>query len=413
MAIQFDWSQVGQGALDSLPPQVSGAVETAKDFACGLYRNYDRWFGNIAPIDATGGAVRGLWEKICGPENLPPPATNPNGNPISGSDCACAGYVLQLGRRVPGNAPELLTGVTVLGPIYGIESELGASGGISHYVRHGLCSGGSLTGTQRTIFSFGPVGTECWLISATRSNPAAPCQAPAPQGGPIQPPAPSDQIQYRPLPAPGGLSVNVPVILIKPIAIANIAVEVNVQVGPINVEFSLGGVTINIGGGGQAPPWRLPQPPAPELPPGNDRPSPPPDEIGGGFDTINEKLDEVIEALEDVKDCACPPSPPFQVQQLGSGTGGVFNLPARTVFVRLVLTVLSGNAKIEFGNENSPDVYYAGWYSFGSAIAQGERKPISFQLNEYPWEEGCTTFNFNLRAGYEASVFALIEPELE
>ena len=142
------WDEVAAGGLQGLGETLSGAVETARSFACGLYRDYDKWFGNVAPYDATGGAIRGLWERIC-PDDLPPP--DDSQPPVAfGGECACAIY--RIHRRIVYPDQPAQEGATFpfTGPFYGIERESSSDGSAWFgYVRHGVCSNGQLTGTTR------------------------------------------------------------------------------------------------------------------------------------------------------------------------------------------------------------------------------------------------------------------------
>lgn len=413
MALQsFTWQEIADGALNAAPSVVSSAVQTAREFACGLYRGYDRWFGNTLPSTPAKELVRGVWEKIC-PDGLPPRPDGPV--PIPTASCACARYEPRARISLFGGNTFTNVYLPVTGPVYGVETEPSSDGTATFwYLAHAVCSNGQIVGRTRTSLLASDRRSTLSLVSLTRVDGGSECLSPAPPGQPPIVPPPSDEQQrFLPVPIPGLPGITVPVILVRPVVNVDLKPSVEIKVGPINVEFNAGGITVNIGNDSN-PPWGDPNSPLPELPDGQPRPpSTIPDEDGGGFDTVNDKLDDVLRRLKDIEECTCDEREPEQVVAIADGIGGLVALPAHTVRVRVTLTRFNELRKAEFGNNDSPDVRYAGWASFGRAEIQSARFPIDFEFNEYECPEWATTFNYNCRLGYEALVSAIVAPPVE
>lgn len=102
------------------------------------------------------------------------------------------------------------------------------------------------------------------------------------------------------------------------------------------------------------------------------------------------------EILEDIKECACDEETTVQSSVLGSGRGGKFTLPAKTVRVRVVITSLGSNVRLQGAEGTAPDVHFVGWYAFGSASMMGDRTSISFIENSFDCPEDSTHFAFSL-----------------
>lgn len=130
-------------------------------------------------------------------------------------------------------------------------------------------------------------------------------------------------------------------------------------------------------------------------------------------DDLASKLQAIKDELDAVKKCACGPEFTIQTQTLGGGTGGSFGLPANTLFVTIQLTVIPQNARKEFG-AGGPDVYYAGWCSFGVPLNPcGERTPIAHQNNTFFAPENAKSFSYTVKAGYSATAVATYKQKQE
>jgi len=197
--------------------------------------------------------------------------------------------------------------------------------------------------------------------------------------------------------------VVVPVILVKPTFAPQFDIDVQVKVGPINITFQIDGINIDFSPDPDYP-VLPPATPLPPLPPATPRPNPFPRPS-----PLPDRWDEVIDLLEDIKECSCEPAGSIQSQILSSGNGATVAIPSNARFIRVELTQIPDNAKVEFGNNNSPNVYYAGWYAFGFAGSDGgDRNPIHYQQQGFPVPKDAARFTYTVRVGFSATITAFV-----
>lgn len=207
--------------------------------------------------------------------------------------------------------------------------------------------------------------------------------------------------------------ISVPVTVI-PTVVNNVNVfrpELNIKVGDINVNFSLGGITF-------APTINLP--PGSRLPNFDPRPSPPPakpndpparqKDYTPDFDDIRRRIDDILEELEECCDAEKPfPEPPPQkvvTSVIATGRSGAGSVPSGTYKVTLEITGRPTQEKIQFGLLGS-DVLYAGWAWFQTSGAMGERMQVDALEKVFvPPARGGDRFNYTLYAGYSAIIRA-------
>ena len=381
-------------------------ANTAADFLCDAYATAaDAIIGG--PLDNPGARFAdGLARRICAPRNKLPP--NPPAPPFTGGQCP-VDYLVTSAAQVNGSLVSQTT-FTVRGPVGPIYT-LSQSGSPDFKVT-GFYSrdsnGGLVRNDKRSqeAQSFAEQGVTTVILNVVRSDSQPDnCGNPGPTYTGKIPTIPSLR-DTRPWPIPG---VNIPVdIEITPVKFEpgiNIKPEFNINVGGVQVKFDITGAKINIG-----PQFNFP----PQLPPGQDPrvPAPTPEpikDVQTGVDEANEKLDEILDELVDVKECACSEEKPLLTQLLGSGTGDAYVLPDNCKFVKVQLDNISPNAKVEFGNNTSPDVYYAGWCCFSTQAGNDERKPLSWQTSSVEAPSKATGFSFTVRKGYTATCVAYYE----
>ncbi len=200
-----------------------------------------------------------------------------------------------------------------------------------------------------------------------------------------------------PSPFPGGSPIQVKGNLIKVDVNVNNTLEPTfaVNVGGVNVTFQNNGVNVSL-----PAPSSDPAPlPAPNYPPSGGQPAP----TTGAPTPVNQPsndANQVKDALKKLKDCACPSSSgTLKSVQISSGNSGVANLPPNTQYVKLDITQKPSNARYQPGG-NAPNVYYAGWYSFGSNGVQGERIPVSYEHSTVYPHSSSDTFSYTLYVGF-------------
>ena len=184
--------------------------------------------------------------------------------------------------------------------------------------------------------------------------------------------------------------------------------SIEVNVNGVNISFDLGGVDINFGGGsgsggggGVLPPGSGDDPGNPPQPPKPRTPG-----VGGGGECPDPctptDLSEVLELLEDIKECACPPETVLLTTSTSGPSGTLTtgdNLPAFAASLAIDSPV-NPATRVQFGGGAAPDVYFLGWCSWGSAAnGQGERIPISFLRNRFEAPPNCDRFSYTLTNG--------------
>lgn len=184
--------------------------------------------------------------------------------------------------------------------------------------------------------------------------------------------------------------------------------EINVDVGGINVNFGLDGITFGDNDG---------------IPPGSDIPFDPridpPDSIDLG-DTITTpavdlspvitKLNELQKEIEECCDRYYPyqniPANRIVQTELGQGNSGSFQVPDRCFLVRVqVLGDLDG-ASQQAGNA-APTVYHIGWGWFDSGLGMSDRLPVDAREKSFtPPARAISRFCFTMQKTYTAKVIA-------
>jgi hypothetical protein len=200
-------------------------------------------------------------------------------------------------------------------------------------------------------------------------------------------------------------TVNVPVKVDVNISVNG---NVNVRIGnQIDFNFNAGGIDVYINPTANID--LFPDAPAPgyELPPGYpDEPTGNGGNDGDEFGAINDQLDEVRELLEALKDCACDveTANTFVTVAVDDANNGSVLLGDDVIAVQLVLVRFPNTPKLEWGGGEAPDVYYAGWSSFTSFGAQGERTPIDYLSKIFFRKNSDSAFTWTCRQFYSARV---------
>lgn len=117
-----------------------------------------------------------------------------------------------------------------------------------------------------------------------------------------------------------------------------------------------------------------------------------------------------VEELLDCDRCSRPSPEECRKLLATSGQSGEIGLDKTVAWVGLELVVIPSNAKTQWG-VSGPDVFFCGWKTFGGAGKEGDRTPISYELNIFPVLEGASGFSFTLLSGYQANVFVYLKPE--
>lgn len=399
--VTIPWADIEAGAMASQPQVVQSSYNAAKQFACGLYNGYQGFFGNQAPQGPLDGLKRGVWDKICGP-GLPPVPSSPP--PWDGETCACKEYRVTVKARSQSQVVvESVTDLT--GPIFGLVNRFPNEGLTTWAVRHGICSGGAFTGAAlRDAITTAQTDT-VYIESSVLLSSGGGCLVPSPTPVPPPvPPPPERQRIQQPITIAPGITINAPIVLVKPTLNNNIDVGVEIAVGGINFNFSLGGVEFNLNPT-FAPVLVAPTVNLPPLPPGTPRPPALPPAGGGSADCPDVDLQPVLDAIRNERKYYGTRNTTLIESVVGSGRGGNVALPTRTENVRVRITTDPLSVKEQAGS-GAPDVLYAGWCSSGRD-RPGIRNPINYRDTTFPVGENENRFTWTLYNGGNAEITAI------
>jgi hypothetical protein len=381
---------LGYNTADTLRNIANAAADTV----CTLYRNYPSGIIPSIGTSPPGQFTDGLLRNLCSPRGtLPPPASQP----FTGGQCvALYNIVYKLGP--PGSTPPNQTLTNCAGPVGGFEFRPAAAGGglVDIYLKLGAAiPGASFSGSVLLGASFDN-GAIAQILNVQKTDGTADTCGDPP-------------ITYPPTVAPvtnyndnrtitiGGNTVNTPVTII-PTVFAPLTVfrpELNVKVGPVNVNFSLGGITFS-------PTFELNG--TVNLPGTDPRTTPPPSTKPK--DPANQPgcdLTEVLMLLEDVKKCACEEGT-VKLVSYGPSEGREISLPAKTLAVAITTNAIGAGVNSQVGAGDSRDVLFIGWYAFGYGGDPGERIPISFASNNAIAPKNAQHFTYSMNKGSTASL---------
>lgn len=392
------WEQVDSARQRYGDTGLPAIVDAAKTFLCGLNENRQS-FTNFDPT-GFGNFVSGTWDRICDQKEDPKFDLPPAGR------CDWA-FLYRIRLNDPQGSQ----------PFPNIVREFGVRSAATPIV---VPSAGGYTATVRgldnsagtSFFNWGPGinWDESYGKQALVSQQTVFCASQPPEVAPAIPPAtssppPPASDLTRTTPVQISPNIIIPLIFtyVRPTFNTTVNANATFDIRPtinlpdlnINLKFDAAGIEINNYGGGDG---------LPVLPPQEDPRSPiplPPSSPSPGVD-----LTPVLDLLEDIQECACPPLQ-SGVVTLGSGRSGTYSLPSNVIGVTVSLTATPDNKRAESGLL-APDVYYAGWASFGRDGNGGSRKPLNYLANWFLREPGENTFWFTCRQGFTATAVAVI-----
>lgn len=381
------------GAVPGADP-ILDAAATARDFVCDIYQMYPR--GIIPSLGSPVGQLTDAFaRRLCTPTGkLPPDATEP----FNGGQCNNIPYVVNITYSNDTGVSNTFNTVK-LGPI----------GGITKTTR----TSGSFTFGTYTLNSASPPyvivqdiqePSTCTINSIVRQDGLPDtCGNPPPQY-PDVPIPPGAYDGNRDIPV-GGQPINVPIALI-PVVFAPVNVfkpEFDVELGPFNFNFNLGGIDLG-------PTFNLPSPTP--LPPVDPRPIPPaPREPDGGGNNEGIDLSELNRKLDELLNCdRCEVDYVTQQTAYPTAAGRIINLPSRTLRVDLDVSPIGPGVDVQYG-DGGPNVLLAGWYAFGTAGGWSDRRPVSYQQNTFYPPEGANQFSYTVKRGCSATLLVVYEVE--
>lgn len=399
-------------------------ARAGREALCNLYTNTPQWLLPDVLGDPGGILARGFYDNICRPDFPPPTVPTPAFN---GGQCPVQYIVAYtVTAFYPPNPPGSYSTsgtLSVWGTIKGTKSVLVASQWNASIVGGANGSpGASVDYPVLTIANIynQPVVT---ITSITRVD-----GLPDSCGNP---PVEDDrvptitQVEYNTTIEVGGVDVVVPVVVIRPdIDIdVNFRPEVVVNVGGVDVNFNLDGITFNVPSGDSAPPsippLPDPRPNPPTRPPsggsggsGGDCPDVDLDPVLDRLTDVDNKLIDIDTKVDELLDCDRCEVLPINSSEytsigLGSANSATHNLNPDAEWVTLDLTTVPDNAGIQFGM-NAPNVIYSGWYAFRTQFSSMNRYPVHYQSNAFRVPKGATQFTYTLYTGHVASAVQYI-----
>lgn len=372
-------------------------ANAAADLVCDMYQNAPTGvvpsFGDGIGI---GAFTQGMLDSLCRPRGKEPP---PPARPFEGGQCSGVLYNVNVTYKSLEFA-ETTTVIQAMGPIGPAVETTVDDPPFTRFTVKFSSGGGPISIIQgATKPGFGRIN------SVTRADGGTDNCGSPPIAYPTRPPVASDYQRTSPV-GFGGPTVNVPVViiptLIKPEF--NFRPEINVNVGGLTVNITPDGIDVFL-----PPNPVLPTP----IPPGGDvpspiidpRPTPPPAIPPRGQPVQCPELDltEVLEKLEDIEECACDGDFTIETIEYGLAKGRTLVLPSGSFYVKVSISV-TPSVRYQVAEGDAPDVYYAGWYSFGSLGSHGLRSPISFAASGFFVPDGATTFSYSLVFNSTATV---------
>lgn len=334
--------------------------------------------------------------------------------PFAGGQCCGTTYAITYQYQTPGGLQQVTGSFTgKLGAPQIVSSGPGLLGANIPYTR---CDG-----VTQFLAAWANVSIESYkdgsysaiaIVSLEAVNGPDDCGDPLPVYPPVIPDTDDLDITIPIVIAPN-LTIPINFVYIRPEVDVNIDADLNFNI-PVTINlpdvnlsfgFDVGGVNINIGKGGGG--VVLPTKPDPR------EPSPKPTPTGNGSDRdllfVINQLRRIKEEVDDIKECACEPGTSVQAISYPADVARVINLPARTFLVRLTINQKPLNAKTQWG-QGAPDVYYAGWASFGYANGGWEdRMPIDYLEKSFIPPRQPQSFSYTCYVGFTASLIVYYE----
>lgn len=411
MAPTFTYDELAANISTGTEDGMRNVVNTAADFVCDLWQNYSEFSSGFGDPTGVGKFNNALFSRLCEPRDKRPP--NPPFAQFTGGQCAKAYRLTGTYRYGPNAQTSSFIFNNAVGPIKGLKVVPTATPRRSKY-------GIAFTPSINWPDGFAPFieggddsvrPVELLSLIATPLVGTDDCGDPPPTYPP-KAPGPNDVKKNVNVNVGAGVVVFAPVTLI-PTRFdidAEINPQINVSVGPFNVTFDAGGITVspNFNFGNQ--PKTLPsadESPGDVLPPqpprkGTDCPDVKVDPTD--LTPVITRLEALQELVEDIEECACPVGYTRAVSGAGFGNSGEIVLPKNTIEVLLSLVDVPDNAKTQSGGDNAPLQYFCGYYAFGDGSAYGSRQPINTANSMFEVPVWATSFYWSLYTAYTANV---------
>lgn len=415
MAPSYTYNDLESDQGTNTSDGLRNVANTAANFACDLWQNYAQATTGFGDPTGIGSALNGLYSRLCSPRGKTP--SQPPTNPFNGGQCANASYRVTTRTTRPDGTDFTTLWPALTGPIKGVQIRQTPSGSW----QYGVVStspnplGGEVMNSEvSSNLRSGLDNYKVEILSIVR-NGGLPdnCGDPPPTYPPVPIPT-NEQTKNVTVNVGAGAIIAVPITFVPVKVDANVAInpQIQVDVGPFNVTFDAGGVSItpnfNFNTDTTTPTGNNGNNNLPSKPQNNANAECDLTPVLNQLSNINSKLNGIDEDLEDIKDCSCPVNYTTSNVNIGNGDGGVVPLPSNSIQVRLNLINIPANGKIQKGSGSAPTQYFCGYYAFGDGSGLGERHPINTASSTFEVPVWASSFCWNLYIGYTASVSAVV-----
>lgn len=419
----LSYDQVRDDSYDS-GNGLANLARAGRNALCTLYNNTPQWLLPDAFGDPGGILARGFYDNICRPDFPPPSLPTPD---FTGGQCPVqyeVSYTVFANNTFnPANPFSTAGTLVVFGTIKGSKVEQ-VSAQWNVYLLSGA-NGAPGNTVQNTLASISTVyTTPVVTITGISRLDGLPdnCGDPTPVDD--RTPDVTD-IEYNYDIDIGGQTLNVPVVVIRPElqVDVNFRPEVVVNVGGIDVNFNLDGITFNVPVDVNNPfpddyPLPDPRPDPPTRPPsgggggGGDCPDVDLEPVLTAVANVQGTADEILTKVDQLLDCdRCDALPinssMYTSLSFGTANSATYSLNEDAEWVTLNLVDIPDNARIQFGM-NAPDVRYSGWYAFKTGNATMTRYPVHYVGNAMRVPDGATAFSYTLYTGHTAQAIQYI-----
>jgi hypothetical protein len=129
--------------------------------------------------------------------------------------------------------------------------------------------------------------------------------------------------------------------------------------------------------------------------------------VSNNIVALSSSISDLQEKLDEMEDCVCPVSYEKTSSSLGQGRSGTASLPSHCIQVKLQLTQIPSNAKVQSGGPGHPEYYFCGYVEFGDGGSFGERIPVSVVDSIFTVPPWASSFGWSLYQGYDCVVTAI------